>query len=96
MIQQFEFSSIIAHPTKQNTRMNPQIPPQQAQDNPFVWTAILHQQFVNAVRELGPRATPSLILQQLNHPGLTREQVAEHLLKFHKLRRETPSSDCNK
>ncbi|XP_029119216.1 two-component response regulator ORR21 isoform X2 [Elaeis guineensis] len=48
-----------------------------------VWTVELHQQFVNAVNQLGvDRAVPKRILDLMNVPGLTRENVASHLQKF--------------
>ncbi|KAK1301722.1 Two-component response regulator ARR1 [Acorus calamus] len=48
-----------------------------------VWTVELHQQFVNAVNQLGmEKAVPKRILELMNVPGLTRENVASHLQKF--------------
>ncbi|XP_031498340.1 two-component response regulator ORR21-like [Nymphaea colorata] len=48
-----------------------------------VWTAELHQQFINAVNQLGiEKAVPKRILELMNVPGLTRENVASHLQKF--------------
>ncbi|KAG1334872.1 Two-component response regulator ORR21 [Cocos nucifera] len=45
-----------------------------------VWSVELHQQFVNAVNQLGvDRAVPKRILDLMNVPGLTRENVASHL-----------------
>ncbi|XP_034690616.1 two-component response regulator ARR1-like [Vitis riparia] len=49
----------------------------------MVWTPALHQQFVAAVNQLGySKAVPKKILEQMNLPGLTRENVASHLQKF--------------
>ncbi|KAK9105899.1 hypothetical protein Scep_022743 [Stephania cephalantha] len=48
-----------------------------------VWSVELHQQFVNAVSQLGlDKAVPKRILELMNVPGLTRENVASHLQKF--------------
>ncbi|XP_038984889.1 two-component response regulator ORR21 isoform X2 [Phoenix dactylifera] len=48
-----------------------------------VWSVELHQQFVNAVNQLGvDRAVPKRILDLMDVPGLTRENVASHLQKF--------------
>lgn len=48
-----------------------------------VWSVELHQQFVCAVNQLGiDKAVPKRILELMNIPGLTRENVASHLQKF--------------
>ncbi|KAK9865277.1 hypothetical protein WJX84_009894 [Apatococcus fuscideae] len=48
-----------------------------------VWTVEMHQQFVNAVNQLGiDKAVPKRILDLLNVEGLTRENVASHLQKY--------------
>ncbi|XP_078429477.1 two-component response regulator ARR14-like [Wolffia australiana] len=48
-----------------------------------VWSVELHQQFVNAVNQLGiDKAVPKRILELMNVSGLTRENVASHLQKF--------------
>ncbi|XP_038986086.1 two-component response regulator ORR21-like isoform X2 [Phoenix dactylifera] len=48
-----------------------------------VWSVELHQQFVNAVNQLGiDKAVPKRILDLMNVPNLTRENVASHLQKF--------------
>ncbi|KAG7558434.1 SANT/Myb domain [Arabidopsis thaliana x Arabidopsis arenosa] len=48
-----------------------------------VWSIELHQQFVNAVNKLGiDKAVPKRILELMNVPGLSRENVASHLQKF--------------
>nr|GMD66446.1 two-component response regulator ARR2-like [Ipomoea batatas] len=46
-----------------------------------VWSVELHQQFVAAVNQLGidKAAVPKKILELMNVPGLTRENVASHL-----------------
>ncbi|GAY56539.1 hypothetical protein CUMW_172680 [Citrus unshiu] len=45
-----------------------------------VWSVELHQQFVSAVNQLGiDKAVPKRILELMNVPGLTRENVASHL-----------------
>ncbi|XP_074282360.1 two-component response regulator ARR2-like isoform X2 [Silene latifolia] len=48
-----------------------------------VWSVELHQQFVAAVNQLGiEKAVPKKILEMMNVPGLTRENVASHLQKY--------------
>ncbi|GAA0186869.1 winged helix/forkhead transcription factor [Lithospermum erythrorhizon] len=48
-----------------------------------VWAAELHQQFVAAVNQIGiDKAVPKKILELMNVPGLTRENIASHLQKF--------------
>ncbi|KEH32327.1 two-component response regulator ARR2-like protein [Medicago truncatula] len=48
-----------------------------------VWSVELHQQFVDAVDQLGiDKAVPKKILELMNVPGLTRENVASHLQKY--------------
>lgn len=48
-----------------------------------IWTVELHQQFVNAVNQLGiEKAVPKRILDLMNVQGLTRENVASHLQKY--------------
>ncbi|KAG6593995.1 Two-component response regulator ARR2, partial [Cucurbita argyrosperma subsp. sororia] len=48
-----------------------------------VWSVELHQQFVAAVKQLGiDKAVPKKILELMNVPGLTRENVASHLQKY--------------
>eukprot|EP00232_Nephroselmis_pyriformis_P029056 CAMPEP_0182864236 /NCGR_PEP_ID=MMETSP0034_2-20130328/7064_1 /TAXON_ID=156128 /ORGANISM="Nephroselmis pyriformis, Strain CCMP717" /LENGTH=314 /DNA_ID=CAMNT_0024996487 /DNA_START=115 /DNA_END=1055 /DNA_ORIENTATION=+ len=48
-----------------------------------VWSVELHQQFVNAVNQLGiEKAVPKRILDLMNVSGLTRENVASHLQKY--------------
>ncbi|XP_022022490.1 two-component response regulator ARR2 [Helianthus annuus] len=47
------------------------------------WTQQLHQQFLAAVIQLGfDKAVPKKILDLMNVPGITRENVASHLQKF--------------
>ncbi|XP_058203154.1 two-component response regulator ARR2-like isoform X1 [Rhododendron vialii] len=48
-----------------------------------VWSVELHQQFVAAVNQLGiDKAVPKKILDLMNVPGLSRENVASHLQKY--------------
>ncbi|XP_059288138.1 two-component response regulator ARR14 isoform X1 [Lycium ferocissimum] len=52
-----------------------------------VWSVELHQQFVSAVNQLGiDKAVPKRILELMNVPGLTRENVASHLQENQKFR----------
>ncbi|KAM7273342.1 hypothetical protein ACFE04_028006 [Oxalis oulophora] len=49
----------------------------------IVWTGSLHIKFVQAMNELGfKKAVPKRILEVMNVPGLTRENVASHLQKY--------------
>ncbi|ESR32687.1 hypothetical protein CICLE_v10005747mg [Citrus x clementina] len=49
------------------------------------WSVELHQQFVSAVIWLGiDKAVPKKILELMNVPGLTRENVASHLQVLYK------------
>ncbi|XP_074348169.1 two-component response regulator ARR2-like isoform X2 [Apium graveolens] len=48
-----------------------------------VWSVDLHKQFVAAVNQLGiDKAFPKKILELMNVPGITRENVASHLQKY--------------
>ncbi|XP_052207829.1 two-component response regulator ARR2-like [Diospyros lotus] len=59
-----------------------------------VWSQELHRQFVAAVDHLGSdRAVPKKILELMNVPGLTRENVASHLQKYRSyLRKKSDAS----
>nr|GMD63747.1 two-component response regulator ARR2-like [Ipomoea batatas] len=51
-----------------------------------VWSVELHQQFVAVVNQLGiDKADPKKILELMNVPGLTRENVASHLQQKYRL-----------
>ncbi|CAA2960642.1 two-component response regulator ORR21 [Olea europaea subsp. europaea] len=56
--------------------------PTMAKKPRVVWSVELHQQFVSAVNQLGIDTVPKRILELMNVPGLTRENVASHLQKF--------------
>ncbi|XP_076904486.1 two-component response regulator ARR2-like isoform X1 [Bidens hawaiensis] len=48
-----------------------------------VWSVDLHQQFMAAVNQLGlDKAVPKKILELMNVPGISRENVASHLQKY--------------
>ncbi|KAF3328210.1 response regulator [Carex littledalei] len=48
-----------------------------------VWSVDLHQTFVSAVNQIGfDKVGPKKILDLMNVPGLTRENVASHLQKY--------------
>ncbi|KAJ6807683.1 two-component response regulator ARR1-like [Iris pallida] len=48
-----------------------------------VWAPDLHKRFVAAVEQLGvDKAVPKKILELMNVPGITRENVASHLQKY--------------
>ncbi|KAF9617664.1 hypothetical protein IFM89_037807 [Coptis chinensis] len=49
----------------------------------FNWKQEYHALFISVVKDLEiDKAVPSKILERMNIPGLTREQVASHLQKF--------------
>eukprot|EP00193_Tetraselmis_chui_P020925 CAMPEP_0177795074 /NCGR_PEP_ID=MMETSP0491_2-20121128/26015_1 /TAXON_ID=63592 /ORGANISM="Tetraselmis chuii, Strain PLY429" /LENGTH=678 /DNA_ID=CAMNT_0019317833 /DNA_START=295 /DNA_END=2334 /DNA_ORIENTATION=+ len=49
----------------------------------MIWTQDMHEQFVNAVEQLGiDKAVPKRILDLMTVEGLTRENVASHLQKY--------------
>ncbi|KAK8619673.1 hypothetical protein V6N13_135955 [Hibiscus sabdariffa] len=64
-----------------------------------VWSVELHQQFVAAVNQLGlNQAFPKKILELMNVPGITRENVASHLQKYRLYLRKlsgVPSNQTN-
>ncbi|CAL5411517.1 unnamed protein product [Camellia sinensis] len=48
-----------------------------------IWTAVLHNKFVNAVQLLGvEKAVPKKILQIMNEPMIPRSSVASHLYRY--------------
>ncbi|XP_022141124.1 two-component response regulator ARR14-like [Momordica charantia] len=48
-----------------------------------IWTNSLHNRFLQAIRLIGlDKAVPKKILEFMNVPGLTRENVASHLQKY--------------
>ncbi|XP_047318947.1 two-component response regulator ORR26 isoform X2 [Impatiens glandulifera] len=47
-----------------------------------IWTVDLHQKFVRAVNHIGYEIGPKKILDLMNVPWLTRENVASHLQKY--------------
>ncbi|KAK9293259.1 hypothetical protein L1049_021250 [Liquidambar formosana] len=48
-----------------------------------VWTTRLHNQFLNAIKQIGlEKAVPKRILEFMDEPGLTRENIASHLQKY--------------
>ncbi|KZV32636.1 hypothetical protein F511_36335 [Dorcoceras hygrometricum] len=60
----------------------------------LIWTNSLHNQFLQAIRRIGlDRAVPKKILEVMNVPGLTRENVASHLQKYRLFLRRV--SDAN-
>ncbi|XP_074355575.1 two-component response regulator ORR21-like [Apium graveolens] len=69
--------------------------------NELVWSTNLHNRFVEAILILGPtKAVPKTVLEVMNVPLITREQVASHLQKFRKfmkkvLERETSLDNSN-
>ncbi len=47
------------------------------------WTDELHRKFLAAIEEVGPEtAVPKTLMQSMNVPGLTRENIASHLQKY--------------
>ncbi|KMZ73690.1 Two-component response regulator ARR14 [Zostera marina] len=64
-------------PIKDNKKVPKEIKPM------VVWDSYLHDKFIEAIQIIGPhRAVPKHILEEMNVPGLTRENVASHLQKF--------------
>ncbi|KAI4369533.1 hypothetical protein MLD38_017961 [Melastoma candidum] len=58
----------------------------------MVWSVEIHQQFVAAVNQLGiTKAVPTEITKLMNVPGLTSEDVAIHLQKYHNYLRRLSS-----
>ncbi|CAL5345246.1 unnamed protein product [Camellia sinensis] len=48
-----------------------------------IWTGVLHNKFVDAVRRLGvDKAVPKKILQIMNEPMIPRSSVASHLYRY--------------
>ncbi|KAL0304218.1 UNVERIFIED_CONTAM: Two-component response regulator ORR21 [Sesamum radiatum] len=48
-----------------------------------IWSNSLHNRFLEAIRSIGlDRAVPKKILEVMDVPGLTRENVASHLQKY--------------
>ncbi|WCJ36589.1 Two-component response regulator ARR1 [Euphorbia peplus] len=48
-----------------------------------IWTNSLHNRFLQAINHIGlEKAVPKRILEFMNVPGLTRENVASHLQKY--------------
>ncbi|KAL2342419.1 hypothetical protein Fmac_003704 [Flemingia macrophylla] len=56
-----------------------------------IWTLDLHRQFVKAVKQIGDEAVPKKILEVMNIPGLTRDNVASHLQKYRTYLKSTPN-----
>ncbi|KAK1376241.1 HTH myb-type domain-containing protein [Heracleum sosnowskyi] len=49
----------------------------------LIWTGEMHQKFLDAIAQIGhDRAFPKKIVEVMNVPGLTRENVASHLQKY--------------
>ncbi|XP_047331355.1 two-component response regulator ARR10-like [Impatiens glandulifera] len=48
------------------------------------WSKVLHHKFIDAIEILGPDAFPKKILEFMNEPHLSRENVASHLQKYRK------------
>lgn len=59
----------------------------------IIWTVPLHNRFLEAIRNIGfDKAVPKNILDHMNVPGLTRENIGSHLQKYRiYLRRVTAS-----
>ncbi|KAJ4955915.1 hypothetical protein NE237_012698 [Protea cynaroides] len=65
-----------------------------------VWSNGLHNKFLDAINKIGlHKAVPIKILEVMNHPGLTRENVASHLQKYRiflrRLKQASRSSERN-
>ncbi|KAI4376806.1 hypothetical protein MLD38_014523 [Melastoma candidum] len=52
----------------------------------LTWSPELHKKFINAVKSLGVKeAVPKKILEFIDEPRITRENVASHLQKYRKM-----------
>ncbi|GMG98867.1 hypothetical protein Nepgr_000707 [Nepenthes gracilis] len=59
----------------------------------LIWTSDLHEKFLAAVNQLGIRkAVPEKILEIMNVPGITRENVGSHLQKHRQHQRRFKES----
>ncbi|XP_020220449.1 two-component response regulator ORR21 [Cajanus cajan] len=55
-----------------------------------IWTENLHSKFLKAVKQIGDdKAVPKKILEVMNIPHLTRDNVASHLQKYRQLTKAT-------
>ncbi|CDF39554.1 unnamed protein product [Chondrus crispus] len=64
-------------------------PPPAPKKKRLQWTPELHAKFEDAVNEIGlEAAVPKTLLQAINEPTLTRENVASHLQKFREMIRK--------
>ncbi|PSS36209.1 Two-component response regulator like [Actinidia chinensis var. chinensis] len=62
----------------------------------LVWSKELHNKFVDALEQLGGAAVPKKILEVMDVPGLSRENVASHLQKFKNLlKKDSQKSEMN-
>ncbi|GFS36101.1 response regulator 10 [Actinidia rufa] len=64
----------------------------------LVWSKELHNKFVDALEQLGggSKAVPKKILEVMNVPGLSRENVASHLQKFRNLlKKDSKKTEMN-
>ncbi|KAG8381376.1 hypothetical protein BUALT_Bualt06G0115800 [Buddleja alternifolia] len=62
----------------------------------IIWTNSLHNRFLEAIRSIGlDRAVPKKILEVMNVPGLTRENVASHLQKYRIFLRRVSDASYN-
>ncbi|KAG6426493.1 hypothetical protein SASPL_110716 [Salvia splendens] len=60
-----------------------------------IWTNALHYRFLEAIRSIGlERAVPKKILQLMDVPGLTRENVASHLQKYRMFLKRVSDASC--
>ncbi|CAN4121039.1 unnamed protein product [Withania somnifera] len=57
------------------------------------WTANIDKKFNNVVCELGEKARPRHVLERMNVPDLTKEQVAYRLQKYRSRKQEAPNVD---
>ncbi|XP_051142755.1 two-component response regulator ORR21-like [Andrographis paniculata] len=60
-----------------------------------IWNTVLHNRFLDAIRSIGlERAVPKKILEVMNIPGITRENVASHLQKYRIFLRRVSDASC--
>nr|XP_009774203.1 PREDICTED: two-component response regulator ARR12-like [Nicotiana sylvestris] len=63
---------------------------QQKKRRRLQWTPDLEKKFKKAVRRLGQKARPKLIMEMMDIPNLTQKQIANHLQKYRVQKQEAP------
>ncbi|XP_019240418.1 PREDICTED: two-component response regulator ORR26-like [Nicotiana attenuata] len=63
---------------------------QQKKRRRLQWTPDLEKKFKKAVRRLGQKARPKLIMEMMDVPNLTQKQIANHLQKYRVQKQQAP------